>query len=393
MSIPRLILAITITLALLLVANCSNNNNESASPSSQKLSPDAELCKQVIIDFWNAFNSYDLEKCLSYLETTYAELEERAYIDNITISASDVIFSDSCSNFSNWAADANWQIDNDAFYGHDNGGPTEGYLTLQSSLDMSSYSGQTVTVSWEQWEHGSLEPNDILYFNFSVDNGVNWSDNIEAFSGKIGSTPQSFSYAIPDQYLTANFKMRFYLFKFAGRSLRAGIERDLERFEMGRALGVRLVPSDFKEYPPLEDGRLDIRYTLSIEPEGLQGDEYQMCYMLKLNGAWKIASRSSDPDKTPPSGPSNLQVTIINDNQVDLTWDDRSSVETGYRVERALDTAFKTDLVSVILPANSHSYSDTTTVAGVIYYYRVFAFNEVGDSNPTQIFPARMPGS
>ena len=393
MSIPRLILAITITLALLLVANCSNNNNESASPSSQKLSPDAELCKQVIIDFWNAFNSYDLEKCLSYLEPTYAEVEERAYVDNITISASDVIFSDSCSNFSNWVAGANWQIDNDAFYGHDNGEPTEGYLMLQASLDMSSYSGQTVTVSWEQWEYGSLEPNDILYFAFSGDNGGNWSGNIEAFSGKIGSMPQRFSYIIPDQYLTANFKMRFYLFNFAGRSLQDSIERDLERFEMGRALGVRLVPSDFKEYPPLEDGRPDIRYTLSIEPKGLQEDEYQMCYMVKLNGAWKIASRSSDPDRTPPSGPSNLQVTIVSDNRVDLTWEDRSSGETGYRVERALDTAFKTDLVSIILPANSHSYSDTTTVAGVIYYYRVFAFNKLGDSNPTRTFPARMPGS
>lgn len=250
MSIPRLILAITITLALLLVANCSNNNNESASPSSQKLSPDAELCKQVIIDFWNAFNSYDLEKCLSYIEPTYAEVEERA-----------------------------------------------------------------------------------------------------------------------------------------------GIESDLERFEMGRILGVRLVPSDFKEYPPLEDGRLDIRYTLSIKPKGLQEDEYQMCYMVKLNGVWKIAVRTYDPDKTPPSEPSNLQVTIVSDNRVDLTWEDRSSRETGYRVERALDTAFKTDLVSVILPANSHSYSDTTTVAGVIYYYRVFAFNKLGDSNPTRTFPARMPGS
>lgn len=390
MSIPRPVLIGAISLVLLL-PSCSSE--DSTSLDQQPLSPDAELGKQVIIDFWNAFNSYDLEKCLSYLGPAYDDKDERAYIDNITISASDTIFSDGGTDFGNWAAGADWQIDDDAFYGHHDGDATNRYLTLQSKLDLSSYSGQTVTVSWEQWEFGSLEPDDTLYFAFSGDDGVNWSDNIEAFSNKIGSIPQSFSYTIPDQYLTADFKMRFYLENFRGLSGRAGIARDMESFEMGRALGVKLVPSDFKEYPLLADGRLDIRYKLSIQPRGLQEDKYQMCYMEKSNGVWKIAVRATDPDGTPPAGPQNLQVSIVSANRVDLTWEDRSSRETGYRVERALHTAFKTDVVIVQLPADAESYSDTTTVAGVIYYYRVFAFSEAGDSASSGIYPARMPGS
>jgi hypothetical protein len=389
MSIPKLIIVTTIALALLLISSCSSNTDESV----QKLSPDGELGKQVIIDYWNAFNAYDLEKCVSYLAEDNLDENEQAFIDNITISAADAIFSDSGSDFSNWVAGKDWQIDNNAFYGNHGGDENDRYLTLKSSLDMSSYSGQTATVSWEQWEYGSLEFDDALYFAFSGNDGGTWSDNIEAFSGKIGSTPQGFSYVIPAQYLTAEFKVRFYLSNFAGLGGRAGIERSLKQFEMGRLLGVKMVPTAFIEYPPLEDGRLDIRFTLKVQPGGLSKDRYQRWYMEKINGAWKISYRGSDPDRTPPRSPGNPQLTIINANQVDLTWVDRSSRETGYRLERALHTAFNVDLVSVTLPADTESYSDTTTVAGIIYYYRIFAFNEAGDSDSSGTLPARMPGS
>lgn len=143
MRIPKLIIATTITLTLLLILSCSGNIEESA----QKLSPDGELGKQAIIGYWNAFNAYDLEKCISYLVGNNLDENERAYIDNITISAPDAIFSDSNSDFSNWVADKDWQIDDDAFYGNHGGEQKDRYLTLKSSLDMSSYSGQTVTVS------------------------------------------------------------------------------------------------------------------------------------------------------------------------------------------------------------------------------------------------------
>lgn len=389
MSIPKLIIVTTVTLALLFISSCSSNIDESA----QKLSPDGELGKQVIIDYWSAFNSYDLEKCLSYLAETYPDEDERAFIDNITISASDAIFSDSGSDFSNWVAGKDWQIDDNAFYGNHGGDENDRYLTLKSSLDMSSYSGQTVTISWEQWEYGSLEFDDALYFAFSGDDGANWSDNIEAFRYKIGSTPQGFNYVIPAQYLTAEFKVRFYLNNFAGLGGRAGIARDLKQFEMGRLLGVKMVPTAFIEYPPLEDGRLDIGFTLKVQPAGLSKDRYQRWYIEKTNGTWKISYQGSDPDRTPPQNPENMQLTVISANQVDLTWVDRSSRETGYRLERALHTAFNVDLVSIILPADTESYSDTTTVAGVIYYYRIFAFNEAGDSDWFITLPARMPGS
>jgi len=69
---------------------------------------------------------------------------------------------------------------------------------------------EALIVSWDQHSEG-LENTDYFYFAFSGDGGGTWGNNIEAFQGDIGSSPQSFSYTIPDEYSTASFKMRFFL--------------------------------------------------------------------------------------------------------------------------------------------------------------------------------------
>ncbi len=68
---------------------------------------------------------------------------------------------------------------------------------------------EVITVSWDQRESGDLGDEDRLYFAFSGDGGSTWSDNIEAF--RDDDPPSSYSYPIPDEYLTNNFMMRFYL--------------------------------------------------------------------------------------------------------------------------------------------------------------------------------------
>jgi hypothetical protein len=87
------------------------------------------------------------------------------------------------------------------------------YLTLKSSLNLSSYAYGTVVVSWNQYESGTLESDDGLDFAFSADGGITWSSNIQAF--RDDNPASSFSYTIPAQYLTNQFKMRFYLNSFS----------------------------------------------------------------------------------------------------------------------------------------------------------------------------------
>ncbi len=128
-------------------------------------------------------------------------------------------FSDSCSNFDKWLDGSSWHIGNYYFQGHySSSGEDPRLLTLKDeySLDLSSYADVgAVTVSWEQWENGYLEPEDGLDFAFSPDGGDNWSSNFEAFRGNIGSTRKYFERVIPNQYLTDDFKLRFDLVGFA----------------------------------------------------------------------------------------------------------------------------------------------------------------------------------
>ncbi|MFC2024574.1 hypothetical protein ACFLTJ_03275 [Chloroflexota bacterium] len=138
---------------------------------------------------------------------------EYCYLDDISICVSDAIFSDSCDNYSNWNNPGSvWDLSSGSFVGHYSVS-SDRHLEMQSAIDLSGSAGKAVTVSWDQWENGSLEDTgsyrDALYFAFY--DGSSWSSDILAFSGNIGSSPQNFSYTIPNEYLTADFKMRFYL--------------------------------------------------------------------------------------------------------------------------------------------------------------------------------------
>jgi len=127
------------------------------------------------------------------------------------------IFEDDCSNFGEWISGSCWNIDDGHFRSHYSSGAEDTrYLTMKSSLDLSSYASGMVKVSWDQWEEGSLESSDSLKFQFSADGGNSWSSMITAFSNDIGSTPEYFSYTVPEAYRTDNFKFRFYLKNFGG---------------------------------------------------------------------------------------------------------------------------------------------------------------------------------
>lgn len=88
---------------------------------------------------------------------------------------------------------------------------------------------------------------------------------------------------------------------------------------------------------------------------------------------------ASNPSPSLPSAPGNLTATAVSTSQINLSWSDASSDETGFKIERASAAAGPWTQVGTS-GVNATSYSDSGLAAGTLYYYRVRASNAAGDS-------------
>jgi hypothetical protein len=86
-----------------------------------------------------------------------------------------------------------------------------------------------------------------------------------------------------------------------------------------------------------------------------------------------------------PSAPRNLFADFFNNpGRVLLSWVDTSSIEEGFRVERSTDGTNFAPIAT--LGPNVTTYTETPQPG--VYYYRVFAFNSFGDSDPSNVAAA-----
>jgi len=81
----------------------------------------------------------------------------------------------------------------------------------------------------------------------------------------------------------------------------------------------------------------------------------------------------------PPAAPTTLAATAASSTQINLTWVDASTNETGFQIERSLTAGTGFTLVTN-MPANSVSFSNTGLTAGTKYFYRIRAINAGGNS-------------
>jgi hypothetical protein len=88
-----------------------------------------------------------------------------------------------------------------------------------------------------------------------------------------------------------------------------------------------------------------------------------------------IAAPKGRPPKPPAvNSPSGLSATAVSSSQIDLTWQDNSDNEHGFKIERGLDGENFSEIDEVA--ENITSYSDTGLDAATTYYYRVRAFEQ-----------------
>lgn len=96
-----------------------------------------------------------------------------------------------------------------------------------------------------------------------------------------------------------------------------------------------------------------------------------------------------------PAAPSNLAAQAFSPNQINLTWTDNTTSETGYTVERAPDNAGVAGTFAPIatLPVNAVSYSSTGLTENTRYWYRVRAFTALDVSAYSALANATTPQS
>ena len=106
-------------------------------------------------------------------------------------------------------------------------------------------------------------------------------------------------------------------------------------------------------------------------------------YIVKaVNEAGKsegISLEVTTPSETQtPAAASDLNVTEISQNSITLVWSDNSDNETGFKIIRNKEEIFVTE-------ANVTTYTDTNLTEATTYEYEVKAFNDAGESAPTEM--------
>lgn len=83
-----------------------------------------------------------------------------------------------------------------------------------------------------------------------------------------------------------------------------------------------------------------------------------------------------------PNAPASL--ALVDDGvHINLTWQDQSSNETGFRLYRKVDAGSYS--VYQALGAGVTSYQDSAVVSGKLYTYFVVAYNGAGESAPSNV--------
>ncbi len=96
------------------------------------------------------------------------------------------------------------------------------------------------------------------------------------------------------------------------------------------------------------------------------------------NSGFSNIADAATPEVAPQS-PANLAAVAAAADHIQLNWEDNSTNETGFKVERSPDGFAPWSQISVPA-ANTTGYSDNEVSPVTTYYYRVFAYNSAGAS-------------
>jgi hypothetical protein len=130
----------------------------------------------------------------------------------------ETIFVDNCNDiYEYWIPGSDWSdywwYGTQAYQAHHYpGGDPE--LVMKNPIPLNIYESATLSFSYRT--AGGLESGDCLYYALSSDGGGTWGSQNEVFCGGGSMWWQNFSATIPEGYLTADFKIKFWIEGFDG---------------------------------------------------------------------------------------------------------------------------------------------------------------------------------
>src|SRR3989442_10670486 len=95
--------------------------------------------------------------------------------------------------------------------------------------------------------------------------------------------------------------------------------------------------------------------------------------MLLLLGLLNLFLAAPLRAATRPADASNLSAFGVSSSQINLTWQDNSTNEAGFKIERAPTAGGRWKTIATV-GANAVSYANTNLSAATTYYYRVRAY-------------------
>jgi hypothetical protein len=106
---------------------------------------------------------------------------------------------------------------------------------------------------------------------------------------------------------------------------------------------------------------------------------YYRVYAYNSQGASAYANEADATTLYPVANPTDLAAQAVSSSQINLTWTDNSTNESGFKIQRRKGTSTSWSTIKTV-GANITSYSNTGLSAATLYHYRVRAYNSKGNS-------------
>lgn len=223
---------------------------------------------------------------------------------------------------------------------------------FSSSFPCISVSGNTVHVVWYDNRDGNYE----IYYERSSDSGISWGEENRLTQNSAVSYNPSISASdsnVSILWVDTRDGNRELYYK---HSLDAGLSWGMD---------TRLTNNAFDSY-----------YASVSE----LGSVVNIAWADTRDGNAEIYFKHNpNINYPPPAAPFDLTALAVSATKINLNWTDTSSVEEGFKIERSTDAGIIWKQIDSLGP-NIVSYADTGLAPGTIYYYRLYAFNFVGNS-------------